>query len=119
MQSVLELMKMGGSFMVLVLLLGVAGLVFGIVHLAEGRSWSLIVGLVLTLLTAGAGLVGTQLGLATVERALGGVAPAYQAQLRAQGEYEAGLSWKFGAIAAGVALLPLAAGEIRRRVAAD
>jgi hypothetical protein len=117
MQGLLDLMKMGGSMMYLVLLLGVAGLVFGVVHLAAGRTWSLIVGALLVALCAGAGLLGTQMGMHLVNQALAGVAPEHRTALRAQGEYEAGLNWKFGALAAGVAALPLVAGEIRRRVA--
>jgi len=115
-RTVVDSFREGGGFMYVVLALGMLALAAAILHLVFARTWSLVIGASLLVTPFVIGLIGTQAGLSKMREALQGVDPSQAAMLQAVGEQEAGVNWRFGAIASGAALLPFALGELRRRL---
>ena len=105
----------GGSFMILLLVLGVpAALIGGVMHGVAARRWSLLVGALLVLVPAGTGAAGTVLGRRATEAALVGVDASEAAVIRQVGHREAGHPVRFGVGICVVGLIPLVVGEVRR-----
>lgn len=105
----------GGYFMYLLLALGVpVALIGGVMHAVAARRWSLLVALLLLLVPAACGALGTVLGRRTTDDALRGVDPAHHAMLRETGYREAGHSVRFGVGISVVGLVPFVIGEGRR-----
>jgi len=105
----------GGTYTVLLLVLGVpAALAGGVMHAVAARRWSLLVGLLLLLVPALTGALGTVLGRRITEEALAGADPAHRAEMREVGYREAGHAVRFGAGISVVGLVPLVIGEVRR-----
>jgi hypothetical protein len=115
METIAQSLIRGGVFMHLILLVTVALLVFGVLHVILARKWSFIVTLILFALPPLLGAAGYAFGANMVEQALIGVSPEHREAMAAVGYAEAQLPLYFGLGAGGVGLVPLVIGEVRRR----
>jgi hypothetical protein len=110
----MEWMQEGGWVMWVILTSCCVVVPLGLLHVVVARPWSLVV----TLLLAGApcciGAGGTLQGKMQVDNALQFVNPEDRAMLEEVGNREATRPILFGVIVAGLALFPIALGEVRR-----
>jgi hypothetical protein len=104
----------GGFMMWIVLIAGLNGVGFAVIHAIVAQKWSLMVSAGLVIATLGAGAAGTGLGRSRVEAAIAMVDPSQRALLEEVGYREASHPVQFGG---GLAVLPailIVVGELRR-----
>lgn len=114
MVTVLDVFRMGGWTMFVILASTCLVLPLSLVHAFFARGWSLAIALVGVVLPCCCGGFGTLDGRATVDAAVEHADPQYRQLLQDEGYEEASYPFMFGACVAMLGIPLLGVGEIRR-----